>query len=130
MRVSKSLSLAWLIRQAKLELNIKLKLELKSSFLAWDPKKIASSNAYITKNQVNIYIIIIIIIIYSFYHSSNTRDRKLFKLQFYIIKSIHHHSLSIAWVIVQNTIFTSTFVIRATIIFTNLNKLTFQNIYE
>ena len=44
------LGLTWLISQAKLE----LKLELKLSFLAWDPKKIASSNAYITKNQVYI----------------------------------------------------------------------------
>ena len=39
-RMPKSLSSAWLIGQAKLELNIKLKLELKSSLLAWDSKKL------------------------------------------------------------------------------------------
>ena len=45
---------------------------------------------------------------------------------FTLLNSSIHNSLSIAWVIIQNTIFTSTFVIFATIIFTNLNKLTFQ----
>ena len=45
---------------------------------------------------------------------------------FTLLNSSIHNSLSIAWVIIQNTIFTSTFVICATIIFTNLNKLTFQ----
>ena len=45
---------------------------------------------------------------------------------FILLNSSIHNSLSIAWVIIQNTIFTSTFVICATIIFTNLNKLTFQ----
>ena len=32
--------LTWLICQAKLKLNIKLKLELRSSFWAWDLKKL------------------------------------------------------------------------------------------
>ena len=36
----KSLSLGWLISQAKLKLNIKLKLELRSSFWGWNLKKL------------------------------------------------------------------------------------------
>ena len=35
-----SFGLVWLISQVKLELNIKLKLELMSSFWVWDPNKI------------------------------------------------------------------------------------------
>ena len=36
----KSLGLAWLVSQVKLELNIKLKFELQSSFWVWDVKKL------------------------------------------------------------------------------------------
>ena len=79
------LGLAWLFSQAKIELHIKLKLELKSGFLAWDPKKncIIKCLYHQKSSKQNT-------IIYSFYHASNsTRDYKLFKLQLYIIKSIH-----------------------------------------
>ena len=37
--------LVWLISQAKLKLNIKLKLEFRSSFWTWDLKKIILLNA-------------------------------------------------------------------------------------
>ena len=130
------LGLAWLISQAKLELNIKLKLELKSSFLAWDQKNCIIKCLYHQKSSktnihtyIHIYIYIYIyniLILSCFYHPW----LELFTLQLYIIKSTHHHLLSIAWVTIQNTIFTSIFVIRITIIFTNLNKLRFQNIDE
>ena len=138
-RMPKSLNSAWfglIIQSSQARASYQAQTQAQLRLFSLGSKKIALSNVYITKNQVNkytyiyIYIYIKYNIIYSFYHASNNYDQNLFKLQLCIIKSIHHHLLSIASVIVQNTIFTSTFIIHTTIIFTNLNKLTFQNIYE
>ena len=58
------LGLTWLISQAKLKLNIKLKLELMSSFWAWDLKKlhyVMLKSLKLRKKKKKI--------VYSFYHA-------------------------------------------------------------